>query len=193
MHDVWLLLLHRTAVATTAGPHVCVHGRCENLVQVSQQCTPLISLVWVNSCMTAANVIYTGRHLRSQGYLCLHSQACPSSDSLGDCNLLTMPEKVMLVGPVRGSFEAFRKRIDAVNKKAGPFAGCLCVGQFFAEGDADEDTPSAVTECIDATRPFTVPVFFIGAVGETRLRVPCGHKLGRRFQSLCLPAYEHSA
>jgi hypothetical protein len=45
-----------------------------------------------------------------------------------------MPPKVMKIlacGDVCGNISQLVKRVEAVNKKAGPFEMVLCVGQFF--------------------------------------------------------------
>ena len=41
--------------------------------------------------------------------------------------------KVLACGDVQGQISQLLKRIEAVNKKAGPFEMVLCVGQFFNE------------------------------------------------------------
>lgn len=39
--------------------------------------------------------------------------------------------KVLLTGAVEGDLAGTFKKIDAVNKKSGPFGVLFCVGQFF--------------------------------------------------------------
>lgn len=46
-----------------------------------------------------------------------------------------MAMKVLVAGDVEGSITALFKRVDAVNKKAGPFEMLLCVGSFFGPGN----------------------------------------------------------
>eukprot|EP00242_Pyramimonas_sp_CCMP2087_P016910 CAMPEP_0198215922 /NCGR_PEP_ID=MMETSP1445-20131203/53564_1 /TAXON_ID=36898 /ORGANISM="Pyramimonas sp., Strain CCMP2087" /LENGTH=54 /DNA_ID=CAMNT_0043891887 /DNA_START=73 /DNA_END=234 /DNA_ORIENTATION=+ len=41
--------------------------------------------------------------------------------------------KVLLVGNVEGNFEQLFKRVETVNKKAGPFKCMFCVGKFFGD------------------------------------------------------------
>ena len=45
--------------------------------------------------------------------------------------------KVLACGDVKGQVGPLLKRIEAVNKKAGPFEMVLCVGQFFNETSGD--------------------------------------------------------
>jgi len=46
-----------------------------------------------------------------------------------------MAMKVMVAGDVEGSLTALFKRVEAVDKKAGPFEMLLCVGSFFGPGN----------------------------------------------------------
>jgi len=48
--------------------------------------------------------------------------------------------KVLACGDVKGQIGPLLKRIEAVNKKAGPFEMVLCVGQFFDETSGDHLT-----------------------------------------------------
>jgi len=43
--------------------------------------------------------------------------------------------KVLVAGDVEGNIAALFKRVEAVNKKAGPFEMVLCVGSFFGPGN----------------------------------------------------------
>lgn len=45
----------------------------------------------------------------------------------------TKPLKILACGDVKGQIGALIKRVETVNKKAGPFEMVLCVGQFFNE------------------------------------------------------------
>lgn len=76
-----------------------------------------------------------------------------------------MPAKILLCGAVNGEFEALKKRVESVNSKAGPFDALLCVGRFFAEGDAAAEVPSFVKACVDGSQQLVVPTYFIGASG----------------------------
>lgn len=46
-----------------------------------------------------------------------------------------MATKVLVAGDAEGSLTALFKRVEAVNKKAGPFEMLLCVGSFFGPGN----------------------------------------------------------
>ncbi|VDO81727.1 unnamed protein product [Onchocerca flexuosa] len=41
------------------------------------------------------------------------------------------PLKILVCGDVNGQFDSLLKRVDAVNKKNGPFDMLFCVGEFF--------------------------------------------------------------
>ena len=43
--------------------------------------------------------------------------------------------KVMVAGDVEGNLTTLFKRVEAVDKKAGPFEMLLCVGSFFGPGN----------------------------------------------------------
>ena len=43
------------------------------------------------------------------------------------------PLKILACGDVKGQIGALIKRVETVNKKAGPFEMVLCSGQFFDE------------------------------------------------------------
>ena len=47
--------------------------------------------------------------------------------------------KVLASGDVDGRFAAFLKRLEAVERKAGPFEMVLCVGSFFGSAGDDGD------------------------------------------------------
>ena len=69
--------------------------------------------------------------------------------------------KVLASGDVDGRFAAFLKRLEAVEKKAGPFEMVLCVGSFF--GTAGDDTDAAVWKSLLAgERKVPIPVFLLG-------------------------------
>jgi len=46
-----------------------------------------------------------------------------------------MSLKILVAGDADGNMAALFKKIEAVNKKAGPFEMCLCVGSFFGPGN----------------------------------------------------------
>jgi len=45
--------------------------------------------------------------------------------------------KILACGDVKGQIGALIKRVETVNKKAGPFEMVLCVGQFFDESSGE--------------------------------------------------------
>lgn len=45
-------------------------------------------------------------------------------------------QKILVCGDVCGEFEALFKRVNIVNKKAGPFNLLLCVGEFFSDANS---------------------------------------------------------
>lgn len=47
--------------------------------------------------------------------------------------------KVLVTGDVNGKFKQLFKRVQNVNKKAGPFEMLLCVGDFFSDDPTDEE------------------------------------------------------
>ena len=47
--------------------------------------------------------------------------------------MATKPIKILACGDVKGQIGALIKRVETVNKKAGPFEMVLCSGQFFDE------------------------------------------------------------
>ena len=69
--------------------------------------------------------------------------------------------KVLASGDVDGRFAAFLKRLEAVERKAGPFEMVLCVGSFF--GSAGDDGDAAVWKALLAgERRVPMPVYLLG-------------------------------
>ena len=56
--------------------------------------------------------------------------------------------KILACGDVKGQIGQLLKRIETVNKKAGPFDMVLCVGQFFNETSGNDCTGSSKTSPI---------------------------------------------
>ncbi|CAB3396929.1 unnamed protein product [Caenorhabditis bovis] len=70
--------------------------------------------------------------------------------------------KILACGAVNGNFLELVKKIDAINKKSGPFDALFCVGEFF--GDNDDENEKVVNGVIE----FPVPTYILGA-SEKRL------------------------
>ena len=69
--------------------------------------------------------------------------------------------KVLASGDVDGRFAAFLKRLEAVERKSGPFEMVLCVGSFF--GAAGDDGDGAVWKALLAgERRVPMPVYLLG-------------------------------
>ena len=69
--------------------------------------------------------------------------------------------KVLASGDVDGRFAAFLKRLEAVERKSGPFEMVLCVGSFF--GAAGDDGDEAVWKALLAgERRVPMPVYLLG-------------------------------
>ncbi|XP_033638777.1 CWF19-like protein 1 [Asterias rubens] len=66
------------------------------------------------------------------------------------------PLKILVCGDVEGNLSQLFKRVNNVNKKAGPFEMLLCVGEFFGPNDAEWNKYKTGQE----TAP--MPVFILG-------------------------------
>lgn len=101
--------------------------------------------------------------------LLLHTPAinlCPTSR----CG---MPVKILLVGSVAGNIDQLTKRVTNANEKAGPFEAVLCVGRFFAEGDASAACPAWFSACVNGTTALAVPTYFVGGDGVRFIAYEC--------------------
>lgn len=76
-----------------------------------------------------------------------------------------MTSKVLIAGDVNGCFSELFKRVETVNKKAGPFDALLCVGRFFGPGDEHDEVPADLAQFINGEKKFSVPLYFVGAWG----------------------------
>ena len=77
-----------------------------------------------------------------------------------------MSLKVLGCGDVSGNFTAFFKRLENVQKKAGPFEMVLCVGSFFSsggdsQGSTDKDQ-SLWREYVSGKKRVPMPVYILG-------------------------------
>ena len=76
---------------------------------------------------------------------------------------MTEKQKVLMCGDVEGHFKFLFNKIDAINKKSGPFDFLLCVGNFFGEDNTElEDYKSGM-------KSIPVPTYIIGANEEVDL------------------------
>ncbi|KAF5308205.1 hypothetical protein FQR65_LT06385 [Abscondita terminalis] len=64
--------------------------------------------------------------------------------------------KILICGDVEGKFNALFNRVDAVNKKAGPFDLLLCVGNFFGVNNKEFETFKA------GIRKVNIPTYILG-------------------------------
>lgn len=73
-------------------------------------------------------------------------------------------QKVLIAGDVEGNFKLLFARVDAINKKNGPFDFLLCVGNFFGEDNGDLDAYKL------GTRTIAVPTYIIGPTKEEDIK-----------------------
>ncbi|ALC41443.1 CG7741 [Drosophila busckii] len=66
--------------------------------------------------------------------------------------------KILVVGDVRGRFKQLFNRVEAVNKKAGPFEICCCVGDFFGADEQNEE----LIAYKNGFKHITVPTYILG-------------------------------
>ncbi|KAL5835762.1 hypothetical protein ACOSQ3_015312 [Xanthoceras sorbifolium] len=78
------------------------------------------------------------------------------------------PPRILLCGDVLGRLHQLFKRVQSVNKSAGPFDALLCVGQFFP------DSPDHLQEFMDFVEgrsQVPLPTYFIGDYGVGAAKV----------------------
>jgi len=73
-------------------------------------------------------------------------------------------QKVLICGDVDGHFKFLFSKVDAINKKSGPFDFLLCVGNFFG---ADNSELEPYKSC---KKSIPVPTFIIGPNRESDLQ-----------------------
>ncbi|KAF5743056.1 zinc finger CCCH domain-containing protein 64-like [Tripterygium wilfordii] len=76
--------------------------------------------------------------------------------------------RILLCGDVVRRLNQLFKRVQSVNKSAGPFDALLCVGQFFP------DSPQLLEEFMDyieGRSQISLPTYFIGdyGIGATKV------------------------
>ncbi|KAK2645375.1 hypothetical protein Ddye_020570 [Dipteronia dyeriana] len=78
------------------------------------------------------------------------------------------PPKILLCGDVLGRLNLLFKRVQSVNKSAGPFDALLCVGQFFP--DSQENLPE-FPDFVEGRSQIPLPTYFIGDYGVAAVKV----------------------
>ena len=77
---------------------------------------------------------------------------------LGSCHPRPMaPVKILFVGDARGDVPSLVKKLEAVNKKSGPFAAAFVVGVLDASGQA---------QGLPLKSDPQLPIYFLGAGGS---------------------------
>eukprot|EP01134_Creolimax_fragrantissima_P005921 CFRG5921T1 len=80
--------------------------------------------------------------------------------------------KVLVVGDVDGQFNAFFKRVESVNRKAGPFDAVFCTGSFFAREGSSTNSTESSDEWMsyqEGTKRVPLPIYILGPVDHTQL------------------------
>ncbi|KAJ4848283.1 hypothetical protein Tsubulata_045022 [Turnera subulata] len=72
------------------------------------------------------------------------------------------PPRILLCGDVLGRLNQLFKRVQSVNKSAGPFDALLCVGQFFPDSP---DLLDEFTDYMEGRSQVPLPTYFIGDYG----------------------------
>ncbi|XP_076298186.1 CWF19-like protein 1 isoform X2 [Lasioglossum baleicum] len=73
-------------------------------------------------------------------------------------------QKVLICGDVEGHFKFLFNKVEAINKKSGPFDFLLCVGNFFGEDNIELEVYK------NAAKHISVPTYIIGANRESDLK-----------------------
>lgn len=72
-------------------------------------------------------------------------------------------QKVLICGDVEGHFKFLFNKVEAINKKSGPFDFLLCVGNFFGENNIELEIYK------NGAKNIPVPTYIIGANREIDL------------------------
>lgn len=70
-------------------------------------------------------------------------------------------QKVLICGDVEGHFKFIFDKIEAINKKSGPFDFLLCIGNFFGENNAELEAYK------NGMKNIPVPTYIIGPNRDT--------------------------
>ncbi|XP_031261073.1 zinc finger CCCH domain-containing protein 64 [Pistacia vera] len=78
------------------------------------------------------------------------------------------PPRILLCGDVLGRMNQLFKRVQSVNKSAGPFDALLCVGQFFSDSP---DRQEEFMDYVEGRSEIPLPTYFIGDYGVGAAKV----------------------
>lgn len=78
------------------------------------------------------------------------------------------PPRILLCGDVLGRLNQLFKRVQSVNKSAGPFDAVLCVGQFFPDSSELLDE---FMNYVEGRSKIPIPTYFIGDYGVGAAKV----------------------
>ncbi|KAL9443778.1 hypothetical protein AB3S75_017037 [Citrus x aurantiifolia] len=78
------------------------------------------------------------------------------------------PPRILLCGDVLGRLNQLFKRVQSVNKSAGPFDAVLCVGQFFPDSSELLDE---FMNYVEGRSEIPIPTYFIGDYGVGAAKV----------------------
>ncbi|XP_070515597.1 CWF19-like protein 1 isoform X2 [Cardiocondyla obscurior] len=73
-------------------------------------------------------------------------------------------QKVLLCGDVEGNFKFLFSKVNAINKKSGPFDFLLCVGNFFGEDNSE------LEQYKSGRKTIPVPTYIIGPNRESDVK-----------------------
>lgn len=73
-------------------------------------------------------------------------------------------QKVLICGDVEGHFKFLFSKVDAINRKSGPFDFLLCVGNFFGEDNSELESYRSCERIVP------VPTYIIGPNRESNLK-----------------------
>ncbi|XP_007012827.2 PREDICTED: zinc finger CCCH domain-containing protein 64 isoform X1 [Theobroma cacao] len=78
------------------------------------------------------------------------------------------PPRILLCGDVLGRLNQLFKRVNSVNKSAGPFDSLFCVGQFFPD---ETDRLEELMDYVEGRAQIPLPTYFIGDYGAGAAKV----------------------
>ncbi|GKV11926.1 hypothetical protein SLEP1_g23140 [Rubroshorea leprosula] len=78
------------------------------------------------------------------------------------------PPRILLCGDVLGRLNQLVKRVQSVNKSAGPFDALFCVGQFFPDSP---DRLDEFMEYVEGRAQIPLPTYFTGDYGVGAAKV----------------------
>lgn len=81
------------------------------------------------------------------------------------------PPRILLCGDVLGRLNQLFKRVQSVNKSAGPFDALFCVGQFFPDSAEQLEELTDYIEGGGGRSQIPLPTYFIGDYGVAAPKV----------------------